>query len=82
MLTIESTWREQIGRIVQLQVKRLAKQLELQGIELEVTPRALAAVASECYDPLYGARPLKRVIQQRVQNPLASELLRGAIQEG
>lgn len=74
--------REQIGRIVQLQVKRLAKQLELQGIELEVTPRALAAVASEGYDPLYGARPLKRVIQQRVQNPLASELLRGSIQEG
>ncbi|MEY4179546.1 MAG: Chaperonin protein ClpB [Planctomycetota bacterium] len=74
--------REQIGRIVQLQVKRLAKQLELQGIELDVTPRALAAVASEGYDPQYGARPLKRVIQQRVQNPLASELLRGSIQEG
>ncbi len=74
--------REQIGRIVQLQVKRLAKQLELQGIELDVTPRALAAVASEGYDPQYGARPLKRVIQQRIQNPLASELLRGSIQEG
>ena len=74
--------REQIGRIVQLQIKRLAKQLELQGIELEVTPRAMAALASEGYDPQYGARPLKRVIQQRVQNPLASELLRGSIQEG
>jgi ATP-dependent Clp protease ATP-binding subunit ClpB len=47
-----------------------------------VTDRALKAIAAEGYDPAYGARPLKRVIQQRIQNPLATELLKGTIQEG
>ncbi|MFO0902938.1 MAG: ATP-dependent chaperone ClpB [Pirellulales bacterium] len=74
--------REQISRIVQFQIKRLVDQLEAQGIKLEVTPRALAALAAEGYDPTYGARPLKRVIQQRIQNVLASELLRGTVKEG
>jgi ATP-dependent Clp protease ATP-binding subunit ClpB len=45
-------------------------------IELEVTERAMSAIALEGYDPTYGARPLKRVIQQRLQNPLAVELLK------
>jgi ATP-dependent Clp protease ATP-binding subunit ClpB len=45
-------------------------------IELEVTERAISAIALEGYDPTYGARPLKRVIQQRLQNPLAVELLK------
>jgi ATP-dependent Clp protease ATP-binding subunit ClpB len=74
--------REQIGRIVQFQIKRLADQLLQQGISLDVTPKALAAIANEGYDPTYGARPLKRVVQQRIQNPLATELLRGGIREG
>ena len=45
-------------------------------IEVEVTERAVNAIALEGYDPTYGARPLKRVIQQRLQNPLAVELLK------
>ena len=49
---------------------------------LEVTAAAKAAVAAEGYDPTFGARPLKRVIQQRMQNPLATELLRGRIAAG
>ena len=49
---------------------------------LEVTDAALDAVALIGYDPVYGARPLKRVIQQKLQNPLATELLKGTFSEG
>ena len=67
---------EAIHKIVVLQVERLRKMLAEKGIELEVTERAVSAIALEGYDPTYGARPLKRVIQQRLQNPLAVELLK------
>ncbi len=74
--------REQIRKIVDLQIKRLKDQLEEQGIELEVTPAASDAIAKDGYDPSYGARPLKRVIQQRLQNPLALEILKRELAEG
>jgi ATP-dependent Clp protease ATP-binding subunit ClpB len=74
--------REQIRKIVGLQVERLARQLAGQGMQLEVTDEALDAIAREGYDPTYGARPLKRVIQQQIQNPLASEILKGRFGEG
>jgi ATP-dependent Clp protease ATP-binding subunit ClpB len=74
--------REQIRRIVDLQLQRLQKQLEQRDVLLEVTPAARNAMAVEGYDPVYGARPLKRVIQQRIQNPLATELLKGTISAG
>jgi len=74
--------REQIRKIVGLQVKRLAAQLEQHDMQLEVTDEALDAIARDGYDPAYGARPLKRVIQQQIQNPLASELLKGRFGEG
>jgi ATP-dependent Clp protease ATP-binding subunit ClpB len=67
---------EAIHKIVVLQVERLRKMLAEKAIELEVTERAISAIALEGYDPTYGARPLKRVIQQRLQNPLAVELLK------
>jgi ATP-dependent Clp protease ATP-binding subunit ClpB len=65
-----------IHKIVAIQVERLKNMLADQGIELEVTESAQSAIALEGYDPTYGARPLKRVIQQRLQNPLAVELLK------
>jgi len=68
--------KAQIRKIVDLQVARLVKQLEEKGIALDVTEAARNEIAAEGYDPTYGARPLKRVIQQRVQNPLAVELLK------
>lgn len=74
--------RDQIGRIVELQLKHLEKLLSEKEIGLEVTPAAEEALADEGYDPLYGARPLKRVIQQRIQNPLATEILKGEVHEG
>jgi ATP-dependent Clp protease ATP-binding subunit ClpB len=74
--------RDQIRKIVGLQVQHLAAQLEQQAMTLEVTDRAMDAIAREGYDPTYGARPLKRVIQQQVQNPLATEILKGRFGEG
>jgi ATP-dependent Clp protease ATP-binding subunit ClpB len=74
--------QSQIHTIVKLQLARLAKQLEQSQIALEVTPAAVDAIAEQGYDPSYGARPLKRVIQQRIQNPLAVELLRKELAEG
>src|SRR5204863_2664689 len=65
--------REELHQIVDLQVKRLQKQLEENHYELEITPAAKDLLVQEGYDPQYGARPLKRVIQQRLQNTLAQE---------
>jgi ATP-dependent Clp protease ATP-binding subunit ClpB len=73
---------DQIRKIVDLQIARLRKQLAEKGIRLDVTNAALSAIAEEGYDPTYGARPLKRVIQQRVQNPLAVEMLKQEFGEG
>jgi ATP-dependent Clp protease ATP-binding subunit ClpB len=74
--------RSQIGKIVDLQLQHLQKLLSDQEITLEVTPAARQQIANEGYDPIYGARPLTRVIQQRLQTPLATELLRGRIPPG
>ncbi len=82
VITFHPLDARQIRKIVVLQVERLRKQVEQAGLQLEVTEAALDAVALIGYDPIYGARPLKRVIQQKLQNPLASELLRGTYTEG
>jgi ATP-dependent Clp protease ATP-binding subunit ClpB len=74
--------REDLVRIVDLQLERLQKTLEARHIHLEVTPEAKALLAAEGYDPVYGARPLKRVIQRLLQNPIALELLEGNFHEG
>ncbi|MEX2560213.1 MAG: ATP-dependent chaperone ClpB, partial [Pirellulales bacterium] len=71
--------RQHLRRIVELQVERLRKQLAQNDMTLEVTPAALDEIAAAGYDPVYGARPLKRVIQQRIQNPLATEILKGTL---
>jgi len=73
---------EQIRKIVEIQIGRLRKQLEEKGIEMEVTSAAIDAIARDGYDPTYGARPLKRVIQQQIQNPLATEILKREFGEG
>jgi ATP-dependent Clp protease ATP-binding subunit ClpB len=74
--------REEVRRIVDLQVTALAKLLERNGLGLVVTDAVRQEVANRGYDPAYGARPLKRVIQQQLQNPLASALLRGEHADG
>jgi ATP-dependent Clp protease ATP-binding subunit ClpB len=68
--------------IVEIQLKRLAKMLEERHITLEVDDAAKTWLGNAGYDPVYGARPLKRVIQRNLQNPLATLLLEGKIAEG
>jgi ATP-dependent Clp protease ATP-binding subunit ClpB len=74
--------QRQIRKIVTIQIEHLKKQLELAGLSLDVTEAAIDEIARRGYDPTFGARPLKRVIQQQVQNPLASEILKGEFPEG
>ena len=74
--------QSEIRQIVDLQLARLTKQLEVNGYKLEVTDAAKNQLGDEGYDPAYGARPLKRVIQQRLQNQLANEILSGRLAEG
>jgi ATP-dependent Clp protease ATP-binding subunit ClpB len=74
--------RDEIRKIVDLQINRLVKLLDERGYGLDVTEKARNEIANRGYDPAMGGRPLKRVIQQELQNPLATELLKGAIPEG
>jgi len=69
--------REDILRIVELQLKSLAKRLGGQGLKLEVTPRALAQIGVAGYDPAYGARPINRAIRKLVEDPLSYALIAG-----
>jgi ATP-dependent Clp protease ATP-binding subunit ClpB len=71
-----------IAKIVEIQLALLQKRLEERKIKLVVSPKAVELIADHGYDPVYGARPLKRTIQQEVQNPLALELLEGRFREG
>jgi len=74
--------QEELRRIVDLQVQRVAQLAEELGVHLEVTEDAEAFLAAEGYDPSFGARPLKRAIQRLVQDPLALYLLDEEVPEG
>jgi len=74
--------RDQIGHIVGIQLERLHKLLAERKLGLKLSDAARARLAEEGYDPVYGARPLKRVIQQRIQNPLALRLLQHEFEPG
>ena len=74
--------QEEIRKIVSLQVKHLDDQLAQHGIRLEITDAALDMIAEKGYDPTFGARPLKRVVQRSIQNPLAVELLKQELPQG
>ena len=73
---------KEITSIVDIQLKRLLKRLDQQNIRLELTDKAKKFLAKEGYDPAYGARPLKRVIQQQILNPLSVAILDGEFGEG
>jgi ATP-dependent Clp protease ATP-binding subunit ClpB len=72
----------EIAPIVDLQLERLTRLLADRKLSLMVTAEGKALLASEGYDPAFGARPLKRAIQRLVQNPLAAALLEGKFKEG
>ncbi len=74
--------KKDIRKIVDLQLEKLQSRMSDQELTLHVTDAAKTVLADEGYDPVYGARPLKRVIQQRLQNELANRLLAGDFNEG
>src|SRR2546421_6120531 len=74
--------REQIDRIVEIQLGYLYRRLAERHIKLILTPAAKQLLGSEGYDPTFGARPLKRVIQRRLQDPLALQILEGTFRDG
>ncbi|HEU4427868.1 MAG TPA: AAA family ATPase, partial [Myxococcota bacterium] len=74
--------REHLSRIVEIQLERVRKLLAERRIELELTDEAKRLLAEKGYDPHYGARPLKRVIQRMVQDPLAMKILEGEFGDG
>ncbi len=73
---------EEIKKIVEIQMGLLAKRLEASKITLELTDKAKEFLANSGFDPVYGARPLKRTIQHLVQDPLAMKILDGSVKEG
>ena len=74
--------KAQMGEIVKIQLKRLEKLLLDRAITIELDQRARDALAQRGYDPVYGARPLKRVIQKDIQDPLARLVLEGRVKDG
>ncbi|MCC2669739.1 MAG: ClpA [Armatimonadetes bacterium] len=72
----------EIKRIVDIQFAQLQRRLEARKLTLELTERGKELIAAEGFDPVYGARPLKRAIQKRIQDPLAIKLLEGEVREG
>ncbi|MHC4618267.1 MAG: ATP-dependent chaperone ClpB [Planctomycetota bacterium] len=74
--------KEDLGKVVDIQLDYLLHRLQARKIEIEFTEDARRQIMDEGYDPVFGARPLKRTIQQRLENPLAAELLAGQFTEG
>lgn len=74
--------KDDLARIVEIQIRQLQKILSQKNLSLILTDRAKEFIGRVGYDPVYGARPLKRAIQQYLQNPLAMELLEGKVKEG
>ena len=74
--------KEQIARIVDVQIEHLSRRLSSRNFKLVLTSGARKLLAEQGYDPAYGARPLKRLIQQRIENPLATKILSGEFAEG
>jgi ATP-dependent Clp protease ATP-binding subunit ClpB len=74
--------REDMGKIVDIQLSRLRQLLGERKIQLDLPPPVIHWLADKGYEPVYGARPLKRVIQKEVQNPLATLMLEGRLANG
>jgi ATP-dependent Clp protease ATP-binding subunit ClpB len=73
---------EQLTKILDIQLQRLRQRLEERHITLELTPASAQHLAREGYDPVYGARPLKRAIQKELETPIGRRLLSGEIRDG
>jgi ATP-dependent Clp protease ATP-binding subunit ClpB len=73
---------EDLKKIVEIQLRRLSKRLEQQKIKLKLSDSAKELLAREGYDPVYGARPLRRAIQREILDPLSIDILEGKVREG
>jgi len=82
IIIFQNLTADQIGKIVDIQIKRLGRRLADRNIELILSDGSRELIAEKGYDPVYGARPLKRVIQQYIENPLSLEILEGKISDG
>ncbi|MFL5790902.1 MAG: AAA family ATPase, partial [Actinomycetota bacterium] len=82
IVVFEPLGREEIGEIVEIQLGLLRKRLAERDLILELTDAARAYIANKGYEPQFGARPLKRVLQREIQDPLALQLLSGRIHDG
>jgi len=82
VVIFDSLTKEELGSIVDLQVERLMVRLEAKRLTLGVTPAARLWLAEHGYDPVYGARPLRRLMQREIDDRLANLLLAGDIQDG
>jgi ATP-dependent Clp protease ATP-binding subunit ClpB len=82
IVVFKALGRDEIGRIVKIQAAYLMKRLADKRITLTLSPAAEELLAREGYDPVYGARPLKRAIQRLIQDPLALKLLEGEFKDG
>jgi ATP-dependent Clp protease ATP-binding subunit ClpB len=81
-VVFHSLTKEQIAQIAQIQIEYLRKRLKQQDIQLNLTAPAISHLAEAGFDPVYGARPLKRTIQQQLENPLAQAILAGKFKPG
>ncbi|MCD6490024.1 MAG: ATP-dependent chaperone ClpB [Thermodesulfobacterium sp.] len=82
IIVFNNLTRDDIIKIVDIQIKYLNKRLAEKGMFLELTDKAKELLATYGYDPVFGARPLKRTIQKYIENPLALKILEGAFDEG
>jgi ATP-dependent Clp protease ATP-binding subunit ClpB len=82
IIIFDNLTQEQIGEIVDIQVKRLGSRLAQMNMTLVLSENARNFLAEKGFDPIYGARPLKRAIQKYIENPLSMEILQGNIPEG
>jgi ATP-dependent Clp protease ATP-binding subunit ClpB len=82
LVVFHSLSLEQIGEIVEIQLEKVRERLAERKISLVVTPAALERVSLEGFDPVYGARPLKRVIQREIVDRVAKALIDGTVHEG
>ncbi|WP_431278565.1 ATP-dependent Clp protease ATP-binding subunit [Leifsonia poae] len=82
IVVFETLDQEELGEIVELNIDRLMRRLQSRRLELAVTPDARRWLAERGYDPIYGARPLRRLMQHEIDDRLATELLAGEIRDG
>jgi len=82
IIVFDSLSKESLAEIVEMQIEKVAKRLAEKKIKIKVSAKAKRLLAEKGYDPNYGARPLKRVIQQSILNQISKEIIAGKIKEG